>query len=105
MFQRVGNIYSGPFEKGIYSFGILLVSDKERNRTVGRSRITINNYSQSVRWSMRPASQCVRRLVKASDVIGKCVRCGWSKCPRSLVNATGTNNVLIRLSELINYMN
>ena len=47
-------------------------------------------------------------MVKASDVIGQRVRCGWSKCPRSLVNASGTNNVVIRLSEnsdLINYMN
>ena len=61
------------------------------------------NYSQSIRWSKRPASQCVRRLVKASDVIGQCVRCGWSKCPRSLVNASGTNDVVIRLSDLINY--
>ena len=56
-------------------------------------------------WSKRPASQCVPRLVKASDVIGQSVRCDWSKCPRSLVNASGTNNVVIRLSDLINYMN
>ena len=52
-------------------------------------------------WSKRPMW-----LVKASDVIGQCVRCGWSiKCPRSLVNASGTNDVVIRLSDLINYMN
>ena len=43
------------------------------------------NYSQSVRWSKRPASQCVRRLVKASDVIGQSVRCDWSMCPMWLV--------------------
>ena len=66
--------------------------------------------SQSLResdaqQSKRPASQCVRRLVKASDVIGQRVPCGWSKCPRSLVNASGTNDVVIRLSDLINYMN
>ena len=63
------------------------------------------SYIQSVRWSKRPASQCVRRLVKASDVIGQSVRCGWSKRPMWLVNASGTNDVVIRLSDLINYMN
>ena len=67
--------------------------------------IGLGNYSQSVRWSKRPASQCVRRLVKASDVIGQSVRCDWSMCPRSLVNASGTNDVVIRLSDLINYIN
>ena len=41
----------------------------------------VMSYSQSVRWSKRPASQCVRRLVKASDVIGQSVRCDWSKRP------------------------
>ena len=51
------------------------------------------------------ASQCVRRLVKASDVIGQSVRCGWSMCPMRLVNASGTNDVVIRLSDLINCMN
>ena len=44
-------------------------------------------------------------MVNASDVIGQRVRSGWSKCPRSLVNASGTNDVVIRLSDLINYMN
>ena len=43
--------------------------------------LPVSNYSQSVRWSKRPASQCVRRLVKASDVIGQSIRCDWSKHP------------------------
>ena len=33
------------------------------------------------------------------------VLCDWSMCPMWLVNASGTNDVVIRLSALINYMN
>ena len=51
-------------------------------------------------WSKR-----LMWLVKASDVIGQRVWYGWSKCPRSLVNVSGTNDVVIRLSDLINYTN
>ena len=45
-------------------------------------------------------------MVKASGesmcpVIGQCVRCGWSMCPMWLVNASGTNDVVIRLSDPI----
>ena len=49
-------------------------------------------------------------MVKASgesvcSATGQSVRCDWSKRPMWLVNASGTNDVVIRLSDLINYMN
>ena len=49
-------------------------------------------------------------MVKASGesmcpATGQSVRCDWSMCPMWLVNASGTNDVVIRLSDLINDMN